>query len=222
MMKDDSSWMDISVPLRNGMVHYPGDPEVRISRTQDIAKGDAVNVTSLSLGAHSGTHIDAPLHFLNNGISIDRMPIDAVNGLARVISITDEVSIKVAELEANAIAQGEILLFKTRNSALWHHRRFQENYVYLSTAAVAYLIYKGIRAVGIDYLSVGGFNKNEKEAHDTLLRASIWIIESLDLSSVEAGTYELLCLPLRLDGAEAAPARAILRPISPRPSSHQG
>jgi arylformamidase len=215
-MNDDNNWIDVSVPLRNGMVHYPGDPEVRLGREQDMGRGDVVNVTSLSMSAHSGTHIDAPLHFLHDGVSIDHMPIDAVNGLARVVPITDDVSVKVPELEAHAIAEGEILLLKTRNSALWNHRTFRENYVYLSTAAAAYLAFKGIRAVGIDYLSVGGFNKNEKEAHDTLLRASIWIIESLDLSSVEPGMYDLLCLPLRLDGAEAAPARAILKTLSRR------
>jgi len=219
-MKDDNCWIDVSVPLRNGMVRYPGDPEVHIGREQDIGRGDVVNATSLSMGTHSGTHIDAPLHFLQDGVSIDHMPIDAVNGRARVIPITDDVSVKVPELEAHAITEGEILLLKTRNSALWNHRTFQENYVYLSTAAAAYLVFKGIRAVGIDYLSVGGFNKNEKEAHDTLLRASIWIIESLNLSSVEPGIYDLLCLPLRLEGAEAAPARAILRPLSQRPHAN--
>jgi arylformamidase len=220
-MNDDDRWIDVSVPLRSGMVRYPGDPEVRIGREQDIEKGDPVNVTTLSMSAHSGTHIDAPLHFLTEGISIDRVPFDAVNGPARVISITDEVSIKVAELEAQNIVEDEILLFKTRNSALWHYKAFQENYVYLSTAAAAYLVYKGIRTVGIDYLSIGGFHKNETEAHNTLLRASIWIIESLDLLAVEPGIYELLCLPLRLDGAEAAPARAVLRPLSRRPLPYQ-
>jgi len=207
------SWIDVSVPLRTGMVHYPGDPEVVITRDQDISRGDPVTLTRMSLGAHAGTHIDAPLHFLAGGRSIDQVALDAVNGPARIIPIADRVSVEIPELETHDIKAGEILLFKTRNSVLWKDDVFHEDFVYLSTEAASYLAGKRVRAVGIDYLSIGGYGKNETEVHTILLAASIWIVESLDLSHVEPGAHQLLCLPLRIEGAEAAPARAFLRRI---------
>jgi arylformamidase len=210
----NEDWIDISVPLRTGMVHYPGDPPVKLDLDQDLDKGDPVTVTRISMSAHAGTHVDAPRHFLKGTASIDDMPVDATNGAARVITITDEESIKLPELEGHDIVSGEILLFKTRNSSLWSHDTFRRDFVYLSTPAAVYLAEKGVRAVGIDYLSVDGFEKNEGEAHRILLEASVWIIEGLDLSAVEPGRYDLMCLPLRIEGGEAAPARALVRPCS--------
>jgi arylformamidase len=215
MMKDNR-WIDVSVPLRDGMVRYPGDPAVRMALEQDLDKGDPVNVTSVFMSAHAGTHIDAPRHFLKGGMPIDLMPIGAVNGPARVIAIDDSESIKVPHLANQGIEMGDILLFKTRNSSLWQHNVFQKDFVYLSKPAAVYLAQKRISAVGIDYLSIDGYEKDEGEVHRTLLEASVWIIEGLDLSAVEPGLHELLCLPLRIEGAEAAPARALVRPCSIR------
>ncbi len=210
-MPGQREWIDISVPLKDGMAVYPGDPDVSIRRITDAARGDELTVSVLTAGLHAGTHVDAPLHFLDDGATIGRMPHDAMIGTARVIEIQDRQSIKATELERYTIDADEILLFRTRNSGLWRHRNFSPDYVYLSTAAAHFLAETRVKAVGIDYLSIGGFERNEAEVHRTLLGASIWIIEGLDLSMVDAGTYEFICLPLLIEGAEAAPARVLVR-----------
>jgi arylformamidase len=197
------------------MVHYPGDPVVRIERTKDIGAGEVANVSRLFMSAHSGTHVDAPLHFLEKGTPIDRIPINALFGKARVVKITDNESIKPSEIEACAVQPGEILLFKTRNSRLWAENEFNPDYVYLSTEAAVLLVQKKVKTLGIDYLSIGGISRNEIEAHRVLLEASIVVIEGLDLSAADAGVYDFACLPLRIAGCEASPARAIIRPCLP-------
>src|SRR2546423_4715430 len=207
-----SPFFDISVPVRSGMVHWPGDPPFVRERFLDMDRGDRCNVSSLSMGAHTGTHMDAPLHFLNGGQPIDQMPLDATVGPARVIEIHDGESIKPPELEPHNVRAGERILFKTANSRrCWRNDAFQEDFVYISQEAARLLADRGIRSVGVDYLSVGGFAKDGVETHEALLRAGIWIIEGLNLSAVNAGPYELVCLPLKLVGADGAPARAILR-----------
>jgi arylformamidase len=193
------------------MAVYPGDPDVSIRRITDFQRVEDLTVSVLTAVVHAGTHVDAPLHFFHDGAAVDRMPHDAMIGTARIIEIRDPQSIKATELEHQAIGAGEILLFKTRNSGLWRQRSFSPGYVYLSTAAAHFLAETRVKAVGIDYLSIGGFERNETEVHRTLLGASIWIIEGLDLSMVGAGTYEFICLPLLIEGAEAAPARVLVR-----------
>lgn len=206
-------WIDISVPLHTGMAHWPDNPPVLIERMEDIDRGDTANVSKLSLGAHTGTHMDAPVHFFPHGKGIDTMPLTATIGLARVIEIKDSESIKPDELRSHHIQRGERILFKTRNSTrCWQTDDFVKDFVYISHEAAQYLAAQQIQAVGVDYLSVGGFYKDGVETHHALLSAGIWIIEGLNLSSVEPGTYELICLPLRITGSDGAPARAILRP----------
>lgn len=212
-MGEKGSWIDISIPLKTGMAHYPGDPPVRIERGRGALKDDAPIVSRLSMSAHSGTHVDAPLHFFEKGASIDQIPFDAIVGKARVVEISDKESIKPSEIEACGPKPGEILLFKTRNSSLWAKKRFVRRFVHLSTEAAAILVRKEVRAVGIDYLSIGGFGGNEMAVHRMLLDASVWIIEGLDLSSARGGLYEFICLPLNIACGEAAPARAIIRPL---------
>jgi arylformamidase len=210
-----NTWIDISVPLYTGMVHWPDNPPVEIERTMSIDAGDACNVSRLSMGAHTGTHMDAPLHFIRDGRSIDTMPIDATVGLARVLAINDPQAIKVNELEPYAIQPGERILFKTSNSLrAWQSNTFVEDFVYISHEAAQYLAEKGVQTVGVDYLSVGGYRIDGSETHHALLAAGIWIIEGLNLADVHVGTYELICLPLKMRGAEGAPARAVLRPTS--------
>jgi arylformamidase len=205
-------WIDISVPVRNGMVHWPGDPDFHIERAEDQDKGDVATVSRMTLGVHTGTHMDAPLHFIRGARSIDQMPLDATIGPARVIPIADPKSIKRDELTRHSIAAGERILFKTLNSArAWKAGAFDENFVFISQDAARYLADLGVRTVGVDYLSVGGYREDGPETHHALLGAGIWIIEGLDLSAVEPGAYELVCLPLRLMGSEGSPARAILR-----------
>lgn len=208
-------WIDISVPLHTDMVHWPGNPPVLIERIQNIDHGDTANVSKLSLGAHTGTHMDAPVHFLPAGKSIDTMPLTATIGLARVIQIQDSESIKSDELRSYQIQRGERILFKTRNSIrCWQTDDFVKDFVYISHEAAQYLAAQQVQTIGVDYLSVGGFFKDGVETHHALLSANIWLIEGLNLSSVEPGTYELICLPLRITGCDGAPARAILRPTS--------
>ena len=208
------AWIDVSVPISAGMVHWPEDPPVEVSRVSEIAAGDPANVTRLELSAHTGTHMDAPVHYLEGREGIDAMPFDATIGPARVIEISDMVSVKAGELAGHDPKQGERLLFKTVNSVnAWRLApEFERNFVYIGADAATYLAECGVRTVGIDYLSVGGFERDAVETHVALLRAGVWVIEGLNLAEVEPGDYELLCLPLRIVGSDAAPARALLRP----------
>ncbi|MGA2712136.1 MAG: cyclase family protein [Bryobacteraceae bacterium] len=209
-----SNWIDISVPVRNGMVHWPGDPPFHIERAHDQEKGDAATVSQMTLGVHTGTHMDAPLHFIRNGRTIDEMPLDATVGRARVVQIDDPKSIKREELLAQAISAGERILFKTANSAkAWSSDKFEEDFVFIAQDAARYLAERGVLCVGVDYLSVGGFHEDGPETHHALLEAGVWIIEGLDLKAIEPGEYDMACLPLKLIGAEGAPARAILRRV---------
>jgi arylformamidase len=205
-------WMDISTPLRSGMVVWPGDAEARVEQTMFLDRGDGFNLTHLNMTAHTGTHVDAPRHFLHGGADVAAMPLDALLGAARVIDVDDERAVRAAHVPAD-LEPGERLLFRTRNST--HHLkagRFVEDFVYVSREAAAAMARGRVRAVGIDYLSVGGFRHDLVETHEILLGAGIWVVEGLDLSRVAPGRYELACLPLLIPGADGAPARALLRP----------
>jgi len=207
-------WIDISLSLRNAMVHWPGDPPVRIERTLDMERGDASNLSTISMGSHTGTHMDAPLHFIERGKGIDKMPLEATVGRARVIEIHDTESIKPEELARHRIRRGERVLFKTQNSLRgWNTESFIEDFVFISKEAARFLVDRGVIVVGVDYLSVGGVKKDGVETHKTLLKAGIWIIEGLNLSGVKQGKYDLICLPLKLNKGDGAPARAILKPV---------
>ena len=208
-----AGWIDISVPLKTGMVVYPGDSPVSIERTSDMAKGDRVTLSRVSMGLHAGTHVDAPLHFFEKGLPIDRVPLEALMGTAQVIDIGGEESITRARVEADLIEGCGIVLFKTRNSALWRQAGFCAGYVSLSYDAAEFLVKMRVSAVGIDYLSIDGFGQDGLWAHPVVLGASIPVIEGLDLSDVGAGVYECICLPMRVEGGEAAPARVIVRPV---------
>jgi len=206
-------WIDISVPVRSGMVHWPNDPEVEIKRLLNIERGDVCNASHMSMSVHTGTHMDAPLHFVAGGTSIDQMPLDATVGPARVIEITDKESIKADDVRRSKLKADERVLFKTRNSRrAWEGEPFDEDFVYISQEAARLLADSKVRTVGVDYLSVGGYKKDGVETHVALLGAGIWIIEGLNLAKVEPGLYDLVCLPLKLAGSDGAPARALLRP----------
>jgi arylformamidase len=165
------------------------------------------------MSAHTGTHIDSPFHFIKSGVGIHELPLSAVIGEARVIEILDPESIKPEELRVHRIRKGERILFRTQNSErCWKTDEFVEDFVYISTESLKYLVDRGIRTVGVDYLSVGGYNKNIIQVHHVLLKAGIWIIEGLNLSRIKQGTYELICLPIKIEKGDGAPARAVLRP----------
>lgn len=205
-------WIDVSVPLHTGMVHWPDNPPVTIERELNMEHGDTCNVSKMSMGTHTGTHMDAPIHFIRGGIGIDQMPLTAAIGRARVIEIGDPVSIKPEELMGHNIQRGERILFKTRNSArCWQTDDFVEDFVYIAHEAAQYLASLGAQLVGVDYLSVGGSHVDGPETHQALLGGGVWIIEGLNLSQAEPGIYDLICLPLRIVGGDGAPARAILR-----------
>lgn len=206
-----SGWIDVSVPVRNGMLYWPDDPPVRIGLSLSIAAGDPANVTKLSISAHTGTHMDAPRHFIADGAGIDALPLEATIGPARVIEIADREVVSAEELAGHDLGAGERILLRTRNSEReWWSEDFDPGFVHIEPEAAELIAAAGVRIVGVDYLSVGGMESGAA-THRALLGAGVWIIEGLDLTGVEAGEYELICLPLRVVGSDGAPARALLR-----------
>jgi arylformamidase len=210
-----AGWIDVSVTVRHGMPHWPDNPAVILERAMDIGRGDESNVSHLAMGVHTGTHMDGPVHFLHGAAGLDQMPLSATMGVARVVEIDDPREVTVGELRAHALRQGERILFRTANSPrCWQTDEFVEDFVSISEAAALHLAEAGVRTVGIDYLSVGGYRADGARIHRILLNAGIWIIEGLDLSAVRGGSYEMICLPVKLHDSDGAPARAILRPLT--------
>lgn len=207
-------WIDVSVPLTTGMVHWPGDPAPAFRRIAEIGPGVEANVTLCRMTAHTGTHMDAPNHFLSGEIGIDEFPLQVGIGRARVITIPPEVRvIGGAELQDKGIRRGERVLFKTRNSShRWDNREFQPEFTALDASAAAFLHQAGVVLVGVDYLSVG-LKADGAQTHRILLGARIWIVEGLNLAEVQDGEYDMVCLPLRIQGCDGSPARVALRPV---------
>ena len=211
-----AGWIDVSVTVRDGMPHWPDNPPIVLERVLDTERGDVCNVSHLAMGVHSGTHMDGPVHFIHGAGGLDEMPLTATMGEARVIEIDDPGEITAGELRKHRLQPGERVLFRTSNSdRCWHSSSFVEDFVGLSEQAAAYLAETGVRTVGIDYLSIGGYHADGAKIHKILLQAGIWIIEGLDLSPVTGGRYEMICLPVKLHNSDGAPARAILRPLEP-------
>ncbi|QLA16830.1 cyclase family protein [Desulfolutivibrio sulfoxidireducens] len=212
-----SPWIDISLPLREGMAVWPGDPPTRLRRVQDLAVGDSCTLTAIEMCAHAGTHLDAPAHHLRDGPGIEGMPVEAGIGPARVIAIADTKAITAGELARHAIRRGERLLFKTANSARPATTDvFSQDFVHITADAARFLARRKVRLVGVDALSVGAFAGDGGEVHRELLGAGVWLLEGLDLSRVAPGPVRLVCLPLRIPGADGAPARAVVRPMGRR------
>jgi arylformamidase len=216
-VKAPKGWYDISVPLKQGMIYLPIDPVApRIYRQADRALGSPVTMSMLEIISHTGTHIDSPLHFIPDGSTISDMPLDATIGPAQVIEIKDPKLIRVAELKKHNIKKGDRVLFKTRNSPEGYAgRKFMDDYVYFANEAAEYLVEKGIRLVGLDFITIGNY-KDEvsvNKTHTTFLQAGVYILEDCALGDVPPGEYELLCLPLLMWHGDAGPCRAILRPL---------
>jgi arylformamidase len=203
--------LDVTAPLSAALPAYRGDPPVRIEAAFRIADGDPFNLTRLEMGCHAGTHVDAPYHFLMDGLTIDQIPLDILVGKARVVELGVSHGIEKADLEPLDLTEHLRVLLKTRMSGQIRQKAFQADHVYLSGEAARYLVQIGVKLVGIDYLSVDAFGDEEFPAHHALLQAGVVIVEGLDLSEVEDGEYDMTCLPLRITGAEGAPARVILR-----------
>ena len=202
---------DISTPVQTGGVVYPGNPEITIEAQQAIFRGAGANVSAVSLGSHTGTHVDAAKHFFDDGQTVDRIPLDRLIGRAILIAFGDDLmSIGAADLERHEIGSHKRVLLKTRNSSLLRRPEFVKDYTYLAPDGAEYLARCGVELVGIDYYSIEQFRSGHHRTHLTLLEKSIVIVEGLDLSEPPPGEYELICLPLRLAGLDGAPARAVL------------
>ena len=210
---------DISVPIAPGVTPvYEGDPGIKIESCHSIARGDAANVSALNLGAHTGTHVDAPAHFIEGAPGVISLPLEALVGEARVIELPPDVrAVEESHVEEAALEGCRRVLFKTRNSVFWDDPRgqFREDFTYIEPAAAHALVSRGVRLVGIDYLSVERFGSKDFETHRALLSAGVVILEGLDLRSVAPGAYELFCLPLKIaaGSGDGAPARAVLRSL---------
>jgi arylformamidase len=203
---------DITMPLSSSLPVYPGDPEVAITPVAQLQWGDAANVSRLVLSSHTGTHLDAPRHFFQAGLSIDGIAPHVLMGPARVCAFPDVTTHLTADdLRPLRLAGTKRLLLKTPNSALWASPGFQANYVALTASAAHLLVDLGVQLVGIDYLSVDAFECQDFPVHRILLGAGVLILEGLDLRAVPPGDYELLALPLLLQDGDGAPVRAILR-----------
>jgi arylformamidase len=203
---------DISVPIHSGGVVYPGNPSISIELEQSVAKGGSSNVSRITFGSHTGTHVDAERHFFDDGAGVDAIPLDRLIGPALLIAFNDEVrSIGAPELSAHELGSHTRVLLRTRNSALLHDSEFHRDYTFLAPDGADYLVKKGVQLVGVDYLSVEQFHSGHHLTHRTLLGAGVIIVEGLDLSEPPPGVYEFGCLPLRLVGLDGAPARAVLR-----------
>jgi arylformamidase len=203
--------LDVSVPLAAGIPAYPGNPDFELQAVKRIAQGGSSNVSRLVMGTHTGTHVDAPKHFFDDGPGVDALPLDLLLGRTRVIDITKRGGIGPDELAQAGLREDIRVLLKTSNSALWNGESFHQDYTYLSEGGARYLVEQGVKVVGIDYLSVEQYKKAGAPAHRALLSQGVVIIEGLNLSEAEPGMYEMYCLPLRVVGGDGAPARVILK-----------
>lgn len=208
------TYIDVSVDISDELPVWPGSPAIRFEHSLALDAGDIANDTTLNFSVHTGTHIDAPLHFLSDGKSVDQIPLDTLIGSAYVAEVPNDVdTITVAVLESLTLPSNtQRVLLKTRNSHLWTSgaQQFEPNFVALTAEAARWVVEQGIAVIGIDYLSIQRFYDGP-ETHQILLGAEVVVIEGLNLSRIKPGHYELFCLPLRLKGIEGAPARVILK-----------
>lgn len=204
---------DISLTVTSKLPTWPGDPKVELERVEKIEDGANANVSRLCAGVHTGTHVDAPYHFISEGTAVDTLPLEVLFGAVQVVELSDDVDLITAKIiqSASLIHGVERILFKTRNSQFWARGEsgFQTDFVAISADGAEYLVERGIQLVGIDYLSIAPF-KNSRPTHQILLKAKIVVIEGLDLSQINPGVFQLACLPLKLGGSDGAPARTVL------------
>jgi arylformamidase len=206
--------IDISIRLGPDMPIWPGSVGIRLDRSQSLAAGDSANVTHLDMDVHCGTHVEGPLHVLDGGDPVETYPLEVFVGAAWVADLPEVQGIGPAELELASIPEEfDRILLRTRNSAYWQSHHFRPDYSALTPEGAAWMVERGVRLVGTDYLSVQLFD-DDFETHRILLRGGVAILEGLALGRVEPGPYRLTCLPLRLAEAEAAPARAILETLA--------
>lgn len=204
-------FLDVSVPLGTGIPAYPGNPAFELQPVKRIAEGGSSNVSRLVLGTHTGTHVDAPWHFFDDGPGADALALELLIGRARVIQIGRRGGIGREDLAGAGLREDIRVLLKTANSGFWSGEPFRPDYAHLTEAGAKYLVEQGVKVVGIDYLSIEEFKKPGAPAHRALLSAGVVIIEGLNLAAAEEGAYEMYCLPLRIVGGDGAPARVVLK-----------
>jgi arylformamidase len=210
-MSPAAEYIDVTVRLAAGMPCYPGNPEFELQPIKRIADGGSSNVSKLVLGTHTGTHVDAPKHFLDDGATADQLRLEILIGPAHVIDIATRGAITEQDLASAGVDGDDRVLIKTGNSALWTTHTFHQDYAHLTEGGARYLADRGVKLVGVDYLSVEQYKKPGAPAHRALLSRNIVIIEGLNLSGVEAGVYDMYCLPLPIVGGDGAPARVVLK-----------
>ena len=203
--------IDITVPIDANLPVYPGNTPFTLEPIKRIARGDSSNVSTLHLSAHSGTHVDAPRHFFDGSAGAEGLPLEMLFGRARVIEVTSRKGIAPEDLAGIDFSEDIRVLIKTHNSRLWGSAEFHPDYVGVTEAGAKYLVERGVKVVGVDYLSVEEFKKPGAPAHHILLGGGAIVIEGLNLRDVEPGIYEMFCLPLPIVGADGAPARVVLR-----------
>jgi arylformamidase len=203
--------IDVSVPLDAPLPTYPNNTPFSLESIQRIAQGASSNVSTLHMSAHAGTHVDAPRHFFDDRPGTEALPLEMLIGRTRVVEITSRSAIVADDFSAINLSNDIRLLIKTHNSRLWASREFHPDYVGVSESAARYLVDRGIKVLGVDYLSVEKFHTPGAPAHHVLLGAGTIVIEGLNLAEVEPGVYEMICLPLRIVGSDGAPARVVLR-----------
>jgi arylformamidase len=204
---------DITLPISPAMPVWPGDPPVVLEQVSSMDAGAHDNISRLGCSVHSGTHVDAPHHFLNDHRTVEALSLDVLTGPAQVIQIPEDVGLITADIleKAGILSGTSRLLLKTRNSRLWERRgkEFVNDFVGISVDGAEWLVRTGVKLVGIDYLSIAPY-KQSIPTHQVLLKPGMIILEGVDLSTVSPGIYDLYCLPLKLVGSDGAPARAIL------------
>lgn len=205
--------MDISRSIYPGMVKWPGDQGFEVNRECTLEKGNVCNLSSVRMSVHTGTHVDAPFHFIAGGTTVAELDLSRFIGVARVFEINVQLCITGSDIEQLPIKENDIVLFKTSNSLIPYDGEFHKDYVYMDVSAAKYLIDKRIKAVGVDYLSIDGFYTEDYAVHKLLLSKGVGIIEGLMLKDVAEGSYFLSCLPLKLEGADGSPVRAVLLEI---------
>jgi arylformamidase len=203
--------IDVTVPLDANLPTYPGNTPFSLEAIQRIASGDHANTSTLHMSAHAGTHVDAPRHFFEGRPGVDMLPLDLMLGRTRVVEVNSRSGIGAEQLTGLDLSDDVRILFKTSNSRLWGTPEFHTGYVGVTASGAEHLIAHGIKVVGVDYLSVEEFKKPGAPAHHVLLGGGAIVIEGLNLRDVEPGIYDMLCLPLRVVGADGAPARVVLR-----------
>ena len=205
---------DVTLSISDTLITWPADPTVSIQKTCLISQGNSCNVSELKFSSHCGTHIDAPYHFEENGITIDQIPLDYLVGSVTVCEVKNKEKIDLDDIKTLKLKNKKRVIFKTVNSTYWRLSEFKKDFVYITKEVAQYIVDNGVKLVGIDYLSVDKFENTYADAHHIFLRNGIVIIEGLDLRNVKAGDYELIALPLKIKNGDGSPARVILRDIS--------